>query len=89
MEDWRHEVYLGDIFGDPTMRFTERRNEITRRLKRSWFVIEAVANGDEEISDLVQGLRESSSEEEYDQLWSRFYDWADRNRVRVQTDPRE
>lgn len=89
MEGWRYRIYLGDIFGDPTMEFPARRDEITRRLKRSFFVIEAVANGDAEISNVLQGLREAETAEEYDRLWQWFYGWADRNRVKVETDPVE
>lgn len=90
MDDgWTHRIYLGDIFGDPTMPFEERRREITRRIGRSWFHIEAVANGDRGISDLLRDLRESPTPEVFDYFWTQFYGWADLNSVLVETDPRE
>lgn len=88
-DGWRHRIYLGDIFGDPTMEFPARRDEITRRIKRAWFNIEATANGDPEISEITYQLLMVRSEEDFELVWQRFYAWADQHGVLVETDPGE
>lgn len=71
------------------MGFEARRGEISRRIGRSWFFIEAVANGDEVISDLLHEISAAGDVETLEQVWERFYVWADENSVHVDTDPKE
>lgn len=86
--EWHHLLDLSNIFADSTMGYVARRDEITRRIRMSWFYLAAKATeGEGGLVALVHEMSEAEQHEEFDVLWDRFYDWCDTHRVLVKVVP--
>lgn len=81
MSNWDYTLRLGDMFHDENMSFEQRRDEIVRRIRASRFWDE----DDGELVTTVSDLSAAWDVDEFDQFWDKFYDWADWNRVWVET----
>lgn len=87
-DDWNHLLDLSNIFADSTMGYEARRDEITRRIRMSWFYLAAKASeGEGGVVQLVDSMAEATSADLFDALWDRFYDWCDEHRVLVKVLP--
>jgi hypothetical protein len=81
---WHYTLKLGDIFHDDAMPFEQKRDEIVRRIKATTFW-----NPDNfELSDVMEGLEQADDVPEFDEAWADFYDYADRERIWVETSAR-
>lgn len=78
---WRYTLKLVDVFHDDDMPFEEKRDEIVRRIKAAKFYDPAGW----ELGDVMDGLEQAEDVGEFDEAWADFYDWADRERVWVET----
>ena len=63
------------------MSFAERRAEVVRRIKASRFW----DADDYDLEGIVADLQDSEETHGFDAAWDEFYNWADENRVWVQT----
>lgn len=81
MPSWSYKLMLSDVFHDEDTPFPERRDEIVRRIRRSPFFVES----DYELVEITEGLGAASDLGDFDGQWDLFYDWADVNRVWVET----
>lgn len=84
---WKHLLDLSNIFADSTMGYTARRDEITRRIRMSWFYLATKATDDEILVPLVDRMASAETADDFEPLWDQFYDWCDANRVLVKTVP--
>ena len=81
MNRWAHKLQLGDVFRNEGMAFEQQRDAIVGRIKRARFYSE----DDHELAEIVAELTDVENVDEFDWVWDRFYDWADANRVWVDT----
>ena len=74
MANWKNRVKVTDLWEDEGLSFEETRDAVVERL-------EALGIEDEDeftpFSDIVNGLRYSEDESEFDQWWDELYDWGD------------
>lgn len=82
MPEWSYKLQLGDVFHNEDMALAEIRDVVVARIKRAPFYDE---NHDGELTEIVDELAEVEDVDEFDAVWDRFYDWADFNRVWVET----
>lgn len=81
MPTWKHTLRLADVFNNEDMPFERKRDTIVRRIKKSKFW-----NPDDfELSDVMEGLEQAEDIAEFDEAWGDFYDYADRERIWVET----
>lgn len=77
MTRWTRTLDLADVF-HADLPFIEKRDEMVKRIR--------VLDPDSvEVQDLAEELGDAEDEDEWDMTWDVFYDWADANRVWVQT----
>lgn len=80
---WDSKLRLADVWRNPEMTFTERRDAIVARIRASqWF------KGYDEYDDLPQfteELSEVETAEDFDITWTQIYDIADADRVWIET----
>ena len=76
MTIWRQKIYLGDLFNN-NLPFEERRDRIVERMKE--------VDGNKYLDVILEDLANSGSSEEFDSLWDEVYDWADINKVWIDT----
>jgi hypothetical protein len=82
MRGWNEKIELADVFHNDDLSFTERRDIIVARIKRSrWYHQADIDNGD--LLDIVDALADSDTEDEFDGSWDELYDLADEDRVWV------
>jgi hypothetical protein len=81
MAVWTYRLNIKDVFHDDNRTIIQKRDEIVRRIKRASFYNE----DDTMLFDIVDELSGVEDVEEFDFVWSRFYDWADGKRVWVET----
>jgi hypothetical protein len=79
---WQHKLQLGDVFHNDALTIAQKRDEIVHRIKVSNFYDE---DHDGELVDIIDELSGIETVDEFDWVWDRFYDWADFNRVWVET----
>lgn len=73
MTIWRHIIELYDLFHENEDKpFTDLRDGVCDRLAASAAAIP---------EDLIDDLRYTQDEDEFDEAWQYVYDWADSNRV--------
>ncbi len=78
---WKHRLNLGDVFHDESRTFEQRRDEIVRRIKAArWY-----DENDNTLWYIVDQLADTEDPDDFDDPWSDFYDWADAERVWVDT----
>lgn len=81
---WRHTLKLRDVFHDEDKLFVERRDAIVARIKSAaWF--KRADGDDDDLCAIVTDLAEAETTDDFDESWRDFYDWADENRVWVET----
>ena len=78
---WLHKLRLADVFHNDDLTLEQRRDEIVRRIKAAPFYDEE----DYDLFYIVDELADTDTAEWMDQVWDAFYDWADINRVWVET----
>lgn len=81
MATWLHTLRLADVFHNDDMTREQRRDAIVERIRSAPFYDE----DDFELVGTVDELAETDTAEYMDQVWDAFYDWADINRVWVET----
>lgn len=81
MARWKHTLYLKDVFHDDDMTLEQRRDAIVARIKAAPFW----HGGEWELADIVDELADVDTPSYFDAVWNAFYDWADANRVWVET----
>ena len=81
MPVWHEKIMLGDLFHNEDMSFEQRRDEIVRRLRASrWHDGE-----DYEVESIIEELAETEDEDAFDAVWDLVYDFADEDRVWIDT----
>lgn len=75
MATWKQTVKLGDIWNDDSLRFETQRDRIVGRLR----TLKDDTNGD--LAEILDELAEADSIEDFDAVWSGFYDYADDQRI--------
>ena len=81
MPHWRYTLRLADIFHDDDIPFERKRDEIVRRIKAEKFW----SPDNFELSDVMEGLEQADDVPEFDEAWADFYDYAERERIWVET----
>lgn len=86
MAEWKHHLRLGDVWRDEEMTLPTRGQVIVDRIRSQPFY-KSVPDGDD-LPQIVEELEDAAAEDDvrwFDLVWSAFYDWADDNRVWVDT----
>lgn len=83
MNRWRERIELGNVFHDDSMEFNQRRDTIIDRIRKSrWFT----SSSDESfLTNIVDELANTQSEQEFNYVWNDVYDQADLDRVWIET----
>jgi hypothetical protein len=84
LTDWRHHIWLGDVFHDDSLSFEERRDAIVARLREDTWI----ADHDSPPFKARQAIGKMSDAEEsdaFDAAWDLMYDWADQNKCWIDT----
>jgi hypothetical protein len=84
MTVWKYKLRLSDFWRtweDQDWSFERFRDETVRRIKASRFWDE----DDMDLGEIVNELAETDDISYFDDVWAGFYDWADVNRVWVET----
>ena len=81
MPSWSYVLKLSDVFHDEDMPFLDKRDEIVKRIRAAKFF----SDRDLDLVEIVEALAATSDVPSFDYEWSGFYDWADHNRVWVET----
>lgn len=76
---WSIRVELGDVFHDDDMPWAEKRSRICARIEAAT----SRCMPDWDLEEIIEEIHASQNPDEFDLVWDRFYDWADRNRVWV------
>ena len=82
MAVWKHMLDVSDVFHDDGMTVNEKAAAIVARIMASPFWDEDDLNG---LVAVVEELEDCDEVDWFDAVWDSFYDWADSNRVWVQT----
>lgn len=81
MANWKHTLKLADIFHDDNLPFEQMRDETVRRIKAAKFY----DSDDYTLFSIVDELADTDDVPYFDDVWAMFYDWADGERVWVET----
>lgn len=84
MNRWKHRVALGDVFHNDDMPLPEKGGVIAQRIKAASFY----SDEDYDLVNMIEELEDAARDDDehyFDLVWSAFYDWADANRVWVET----
>jgi hypothetical protein len=81
MPSWKCTLRLADIFHSEAHSFTNRRDIIVKRIK----ALPIYDEDDFAIWEIVENLAETEDVDQFNGWWNEFYDWADSNRVWVET----
>jgi len=87
IQPWLRKVNVSAAFrDDDSMTFEQRRDHVVAKLRKLLPETPDVTDDETMIfRDLVDGLSCVDEEDEFDEWWSDIYDWADRNRVWIET----
>lgn len=81
MVRWAGQLELGDMFHDESKPFEQRRDIIVERIRSAvWW-----DEDDYDLTTITEELSDTEGIDEFDEVWGQFYDWADANRVWVDT----
>jgi hypothetical protein len=83
MPVWYETVRLSDVFHNEEMTFEQRRDEIVRRLRASSWV--KCADDNDVLPNLIDELKNAADVDEFDTVWDVIYDYADADRVWIDT----
>ena len=78
---WKFKLMLGDLFHNDDLSFTERRDQITFRIRHTPWYRKADREDDGELLSIVDDLAAAPDEDDFDEAWDALYDWADDARV--------
>ena len=84
MNKWRYTVKVGDVFHDDGLSLPEKGEAIVNRLRAAPFY----SDDDYDLQGLVEELEDAAKEDDeswFDLVWGGLYDWADANRVWIDT----
>lgn len=81
MAVWHETLNLRDVFHNDDMEFEVKRDEIVKRITS----LRLFDEDDLEVLQIVEALGDAEDEDEFDEYWNDFYDWADGVRVWVAT----
>lgn len=81
MAVWHETLNLRDVFHNEDLEFKARRDEIVKRITS----LRLFDEDDLEVLQIVEALGDAEDEEEFDEYWDDFYNWADDVRVWVAT----
>ncbi len=84
MPKWSYTVDLSNIFHDPDRSFTQKRDEIVKRLRESLWYNSKMLH-ETELQDVVTALSNSRDVEEFDEHWDYLYTLADTDRCWIAT----
>lgn len=83
---WKAKLRIGDVFHNDGLSFEQRRDAIVRRFRA---LLQAGDVSQDSfglsISELVDELAETENPDEFDWVWDEIYDWADTERVWIET----
>lgn len=79
---WKHHIDLHDIWQDDDPDFELRRSLIVQRIRGS--LVYDAFRADDRLEDILNELDDTETEDDFDWVWSDFYDWADDNRVWIE-----
>lgn len=82
---WRHRLEIGDVWDNDDMPLPEKGKIIIDRVKASEFW---PGDDGDDLEQIIEELGDAAEEDDvdwFDLVWSAFYDWADANRVWVNT----
>ena len=83
MSKWRHIVDVSQVFHEESMTYEGRRDRIVTQLRK---LADKMGGADADLlSDLLDDLEGADNEDEFDSFWDEIYDWADDNRVWINT----
>jgi hypothetical protein len=77
MPEWRHTLELTDVWSEE-MDLTAKRDVIVERITKL-----PPYRQDIVLQDIVDDLRLVETEDDFNDVWDYFYDWADSKRVWV------
>lgn len=81
MPVWYKTINLADVFHNDALTYEAKRDEIVKRVRESgWFT-----EYDYDLVDLVNMLAEAPTENDFDYFWNELYDYADLDRVWIET----
>lgn len=81
---WKYKLRVGDVFHDDEKSLAEKGQVIAARIKAAPFW----EGNRDELEPLVDELVDAADAEDehwFDLVWDAFYDWADAERVWVET----
>lgn len=78
---WDHTVKIADVFHDDDLAFDVKRDLIVARFAR----LKQKFPEDWDLELLLDELSDTTGDEEFDDVWESLYDWADDNRVWIET----
>lgn len=84
MAKWKHTLRLGDVFHNDDLTLAQKTEKITERFQA--LKIPEADRWDAEST--LEELADAAAEDDvdwWDGAWNFFYDWADANRVWVET----
>lgn len=80
MKQWKYTLRLGDLFHNDALTFEEKRDRMVARMKaQPWW------NKFDDETWLGHDLATAADVDEWDEYWDLFYDWADTERIWVET----
>ena len=77
---WKHHLRIKDIWRDDDLSWETKRDAVVAKIKKLPHY-----QSDDELIEIVEMLEEATFISEFDEVWDQFYDWADWNRVWVET----
>lgn len=77
---WNDTLPLADVWHNDDMTWEQKRDTAAERIKclPHW-------GHDDELEQLVEEMEDCDTVSWFDQVWDAFYDWADAERVWVET----
>lgn len=79
---WRYKLQLGDVFYADDLDFETKRDIIVERIKDSEFYDPFHDGYLEALADELSGV---ADEDEFNDTWDEFHDYADDNRIWIET----
>lgn len=76
MTNWQTYVDVSDVFHDDDLTIQAKAHAISARMRK----IPSYT-----LWELLDELLDTADVEEFDEVWSYIYDWADENRVWIET----
>lgn len=78
MPEWKKHVDVSQWFHDDALSVADKAKAITDHLR-------PLIGDDEDAAELLDELAHQDDADEFDYVWNDLYDWADANRVWINT----